>query len=76
MVNGWKVTAIIFMVLFVTLVGFIFWANTLVNEDTERENQCLYNICSEGSYYKYYDFEKVCECYDENYELIKQEYME
>lgn len=73
--NGWKATAIIFMILFVLIVGFMVWAYTLAVEDVDRENECLYNVCSEEPYYIYYEFEKVCECYDDNYELTKEAYI-
>ncbi len=75
MINGWKVTAIIFIVLFVSLVGLIIFASFSVVQDEERESQCINNICLEEPYYRYYKDEQVCECYDDDYELSKQEYI-
>lgn len=75
MVNKWKVTALIFIILFLAETIFLGYALSLANEDIEKENECAYNICEEGELYLYYEFEGICECYDEDYNLIKQEYM-
>ena len=69
MVNGWKVTAIIFIVLFILETAFIFWAVGLANESTALENECYYDICDLGNPNSRYDtwyvdtVDKVCSCY-------------
>lgn len=77
--NGWKITAIIFIILFVLeticIIGFLKWALDYVDEDYERESNCAWNVCSEAQAYIYYEYEQVCECYVNN-ELVKQEYLE
>ncbi len=72
-VNGWKVTAIIFIVLFILetigFVGLMVWGTAIL-----KESECIYNICSGADAYVYYESSEVCECYI-NHELIKSEYM-
>ena len=71
--DGWKVTAIIFIVLFVSLASLIIWATFSVIEDEENESECMFNICAER--YIYYEDQNLCECYDNNFDLTKQEYL-
>ncbi len=72
--NGWKVTAIVFIILFSLLLIFDIWAISYALKDVERENECSINICVEDDAYMYYDFTGLCECYIDN-ELTKQEYI-
>lgn len=74
--NGWKITAIIFIILFIleTLCFFLLWkAGT---EMIERENDCVFNVCGGEDFDEYYydDLERFCYCY-KNHELIHQEYI-
>jgi hypothetical protein len=75
--NGWKITAIIFIILFiletVCVLGFFKWAWDYSNKDYEKEYTCIYNTCGDAEAYQYY--EGVCECYT-NGEIIKSEYIE
>lgn len=73
MVDGWKVTAIIFIVLFVLenlLLGYGFY---LVNEDDKKFNECYYEICEEFPEATYES--GICTCYQYNeygnYEINK-----
>jgi hypothetical protein len=63
--NGWKITAVIFIILFVLenvgIVVLMFY----VQDDFDREYECVYNVCSGYEAYNYYDFEGLCECYNE-----------
>jgi hypothetical protein len=72
--NGWKVTAIIFIFLFVleniAIIGVLIWAQG----DIDKENECIYNVCADYEAYIYYDFEKLCECYDDGV-LTHREYI-
>ncbi len=77
-VNGWKVTAIIFIVLFIletiSFSGLILWGVALVNKEYEKETECIYNVCSGAEEYIYDEYYEICECYIDG-ELIKSEYM-
>lgn len=76
MVNGWKVTAIIFICLFFGLISLCFWGYSITIEDEKNLNDCYYNICGN---YEYADYiEGVCSCYiideDGNYKTDKTRY--
>ena len=75
--NGWKVTAIVFILLFI--LQSLFWIGILSIgfSEIDKENQCAYNVCDGSGYesYIYYDFEGICECYN-NGELMKTRYLE
>ena len=74
-INGWKVTAIIFMLLFVIeTVGFISIIKSGL-DIIDKENECYYNVCNkyEGGYY-YDSIEGLCYCY-ENGEAVQQKYI-
>jgi len=73
--NGWKVTAIIFIILFVLETAFIFWAWDLGATAIENENKCLANICADYSSYYYDGSNKMCYCY-EGGDIKYQEFME
>ncbi len=76
--KGWKITAIIFIVLFIletiSVVGLVMWGAAILNEEYEKESECIYNVCSGAETYIYYEYEEVCECYIDH-ELVKSEYM-
>lgn len=76
--TGWKTTAIIFIVLFVAETVFVSWSvisyTQEQNELNENLNECYYTVC--GEYYDaYLDEENVCYCYDEDYDIVKTEYI-
>jgi len=81
MVNGWKVTAFIFIALFTIETGLIIWATVSViislDKDIERENECIFNICidAEDENYIYYTDTRLCECYNNKLEITKQRYI-
>ena len=74
MTNGWKVTAIVFIIISLLQFMLISWAWNVGTETIEKENECIINVC--GNYGSYYfdDYTNVCECYD-NGELVYQEYL-
>ena len=74
MVNGWKVTAIIFMTLFILETAFLIWGVSLANESIEKENECVYNICQDYDSYLFDEYENICYCYIGD-ELIHWEYL-
>ena len=74
MTNGWKITAIIFMVIFLLQLILMVWFISWANESIDKENQCSYNICSEYEAYTFDDFTNVCSCYTDK-ELLYEEFV-
>lgn len=76
MANGWKITSIIFICLFVALLAFNVWSISYVLSEEESINQCYYNICSDfpDAWYE----AGVCTCYmldeDGGYEVAMTSY--
>ena len=62
MVNGWKVTSIIFICLFAGLLSFNVWGYNLIVEEEEAINNCYYNTCDQ--YYDAWYEDEVCTCYN------------
>lgn len=64
--NGWKVTAIICIILLILETAFIFWAGKVGNEISQNEKKCAYNICIAQGYnsYTYDSVMQLCSCYD------------
>ena len=61
--NGWKVTAIIFIILFIAetlLFGFIL---KIGFDDLQKEEKCAIEICNDYDSYTYYS--NVCSCFSE-----------
>lgn len=75
--NVWKVLAIVLLILLVIENLFIYLGIKEVEEEEEKEKQCLYDICS--SFYDAEYLENVCYCYEldffGNYMVNKTEYM-
>ena len=65
MIN-WKIVAIVFMVLFISLLGVEIIGLILLEQEENRRNECYYEICEE--YPDAWLEEKVCSCYDYNVE--------
>lgn len=61
MVNKWKITAIIFMILFSILLTLNIWTITYVISEEDSLNYCYYNICGEYPNAVYED--GLCTCY-------------
>ena len=74
MVNGWKVTAIVFIILFTLETGLLIWAWNMGTEMIDNEYECAYNICEDYASYNYDDYENMCSCFENN-EVVSQEYM-
>ena len=81
--KGWKIIAIIFIILFVAETSFVLYGVSLVKQQEEDTNYCIKNVCgydyytgnwTEEFYDYYYDKEKqTCYCFDENNEVAKIE---
>lgn len=70
--DKWKVIAIIFITISILEFVLIFFVFSWGLEDIAKENECVYNICSEYDAYKYLD--GVCYCYKGN-EVAHTEYL-
>ena len=64
--NGWKVTAIIFIILAILETAFIIFAYSLGQEMESKDNECQLNICKGYDAYLYDDTEEICYCYQDN----------
>ena len=60
MVNGWKVTAIIFIILFVLVTTALVYLTYLGVGIVNRENECSINICDGYDAFYYDDWERMC----------------
>lgn len=60
--QGWKTTAIIFIVLFALETSFFIWAISSYMMELDKTNECYYDICSE--YPQALMEDNVCYCYD------------
>lgn len=81
--NGWKLTAIIFIVLFVVETIFLVYAFNLGNSMIENENKCIVNVCGFDATtglsdisdaFAYDEYNEICYCYKDDV-LVKQEYL-
>ncbi|MFW6233409.1 MAG: hypothetical protein ACOC3Z_01980 [Nanoarchaeota archaeon] len=78
--KAWKITAIIFIILFIVETLILISIFNLGNKAIENENTCVYQICELGepsskydSYY-YDTTEDFCYCYKNN-EVAKKKYI-
>jgi len=62
MVNGWKLTAIVFIILFGILFTYNCWAIYYWNDLDKQTNICYYDVC-EIYPDAYYD-DDLCTCYE------------
>ncbi len=76
--TGWKVLAIVFIILFILETLLLSWLYGIGTDIIEKENICAYNICGDDleiETYYYFEYEEVCECYDADENIIKSEYL-
>jgi hypothetical protein len=62
MTNGWKITAIVFIALFMIETAFVVWSVYSVTKEEEQINICFYDICEDYPDAELLD--DVCFCYD------------
>jgi len=74
MVNGWKVAAIIFMVLFILESASIVWLFKIGIDMDKDEMDCAMNICEDYSAYNFDIYSNMCYCY-EGGEIFKEVYI-
>jgi len=65
-INGWKIAAVIFIVLFVLETLFLAWAFSVSRDEIEKERKCAYDVCQEYNTYSYDSDTNLCECWDES----------
>jgi len=63
---GWKIIAIIFIILFAIIIGIFIWSYNYTSNETERTNICYYEFCKDYPQANYAD--NLCTCYD--YDLL------
>jgi uncharacterized protein YpmS len=65
MSNGWKIFAIILLVILILENAFIIYAFYVSFQENERKLECYYDVCEDYAD-AYYDVStKLCGCYDE-----------
>lgn len=72
MANGWKILAIVFIILFVLESLFFIWATKDGFEFINNQNYCAYDICEQYPSYNYDSYTQECYCF-ENDEVVYQE---
>ncbi len=74
--KGWKITAIVFIALFVIETLLFIWLIGLGLETVGQENECAYNICDSKIYESYYydEYSEVCYCFSDG-EIEYQKYI-
>lgn len=60
--NGWKITSIVFICLFILLLALNIWAYISVVNEEVRINNCYYNTCE--NYPEAWYEGGLCTCYD------------
>jgi len=74
----WKIIVVILSLLCITEFIFIIWVFDLGGKIVTNKNMCIENVCGKGVgaiYYQYFIEDGMCECYDSEMNVIKQEYI-
>lgn len=71
MANGWKITAIMFIALFLLETAFVIWIFKESQNILNNEAECAYNICDDYESFYFDSYENLCYCYDDG-EIKKQ----
>ena len=74
MVNGWKVTAIIFIILFIFETLLFVWLMSLGLGIIAKESECQINVCDDYDSYYYDDYDEICYCYTDG-EIEHQKFL-
>jgi len=74
MVNGWKVIAIIFILLFLVETTAFIFVFYIGNQYVKQKETCNYNICLNYDAFYFDSSTNICYCYKNN-EIAKQEYV-
>lgn len=73
-INGWKITAIIFMIAFVAETLLIAWAWNLGGDAIEKENDCQINVCESYEAFLFDSYNQMCYCYEDG-EVVYEKYI-
>jgi len=73
--TGWKIIAIIFIILFILETMFLIWAFNLGEQAEVNESKCVYSICDGFKSYQYDQYSNMCYCFV-NGEVIKEKYVD
>ena len=77
--KGWKILAIIFMILFILETLYFVWAVSSVIEDGKQEDECFVNVCAFNAQtgeskiadtYYFDTLSDICYCYKSD-EIVK-----
>lgn len=60
--NGWKITAIIFIILFLLETSMIVWGMVINAKEVKLTNRCYYEVCRD--YEQGYYANGLCTCYE------------
>lgn len=74
MVNGWKVVAIIFIILFILETASLVFFWRLGTNMIEKETECSVNVCQNYDAFAYDDYAQMCYCYTGN-EIALEQYI-
>jgi hypothetical protein len=72
--KGWKVLAIIFIILFILETSFIIWGINLATDEENRKSECAYNTCKDYDAFFYEPTSQICYCYTDK-EIVYQKFM-
>lgn len=75
--KAWKTLAIVFIILFILETTFFAVVLYMGSKVINNEIECSNEICvgANASSYLYHDENRLCECYNQSGEIIKQEYL-
>ena len=72
--TGWKITAIVFITLFILLSVFVIYIWNMGAQMIANENECAINICGDYDTYYYDDYEETCYCFTGE-DITQQKYL-
>ena len=73
--NGWKITAIIFIILFVLETISVAWMITIGLQQNDKEKECSISVCGNGGYVSYIYEADVCHCYNSDGKQMLVKYL-
>ena len=63
MANGWKIIAIVFIIIFLIETIFIYWAYTNGTKTLNNEYDCAWEVCDGYESYYYDGYDNMCYCF-------------
>ena len=72
--NGWKVFAIVLLILFILETVGVFWIASVGLNLMNKEKECQINVCADYDSFYFDDIESTCYCYRNN-EMVLQQYL-